>query len=859
MHTGPETAGRIARIRGRYQAGVPRISVERARHFTASWRETASGDLSPAVRVAMAVRNVYANMTLYLDPDDRIAGTWCEHFLGTPLDVERGLFNQVISTETRRASLLRFRVGRLSRFLLYALRRIGPRELIRGARKPGPGPLPVDLSLTTLSRRRVNPFDLDAKDAAEFRKDLLPFWKGRTAAERVEQALDRAKLFSDEVREFMRAMALTPSRQVMVLSPSAAVCTYQGHWIPDFRRVLEEGLLGMRERVRREREAAAAAPEEEKDFLRSLEIALDGVITFADRLAGRVRQEVEAQSDPKRRRELEALLEACAWAPLRPARSFRQALQALWTVKCALDIAHPTNVQAPGRLDQLLGPYYDKDAAEGRVTREEARELCEEFLLKVMSHNIRPESNILGRFYLRFEGSEPVTLGGLTPEGEDATHEMTYILLEAAERSRAVTNVVLRVHEKTPDRLHLAAADAFYRGASNLSVMNDAVHVPALMHRGVSQEDARGYAVTGCTDVICPGRTGGLSISGLLLCRVLDATLRNGDLMTLAGPVRNVGPRTGDAGTFESFEQLVDAFVTQAGHAVDRIVEASNLRDRVFAEHLPAPFVSAFVDGCLQNRADVTRGGAVYDVSLVNLINSLANVVDSLYVIQRLVFEERRVTLKELMAAVDADFEGAPELHRRILSLEGKWGNGNPESDRLARTITSRLFEQVERHRGFRGGPWSSVINSMTSHTIDGRLSVATPDGRRAATPYASSCNPYNVERAGVTGVLRSVAAVDFQHVLGCSVNLRVHPSAIGRTPEARMKWVHLLRTYFALGGPQLQPTVASAEVLRSAQSDPAAYGGLLVKVGGYSAYFTELGREIQDEVISRTEHGQAA
>ena len=859
MAVPPTSEGRIERIRRRYQEEIPRISIERARFFTERWQETDETEVALPVRVALCMLHVFENMTLYLDPDDRIAGARCETFLGAPVDIERGLYNDILDTELRRSSLIWFRLKRFLRFLYYAISRGKIWRILRAStRGPSSLPLPVDTTFKPMPRREVNPFTIDPRDERILKNSLFGYWKGRTVSEHVERALRDARLFSRQVRDFMWAMALTPSRQVLVLSPTAALCTYQGHLIPDFERVLKKGLLALREEVRQEVRRNPGLPQEQRDFLWSLEIALDGVITFARRLALHIESERDGAADEGRRKILSAMLDAARTAPLHPAGDFRQAVQAIWTVKCAMDLANPTNVHALGRLDQLLHPYYAADRQAGRIGREEACELLEELLLKIMSHNCRPESNVLGSFYLRYEGSEPVTLGGVDAGGNDATNELTYLFLEAAERSRAVTNVVLRLHEGTPDGLHLALADAFYRGASNLSMMNDEVHVEGLIRRGFAEADARNYAITGCTDVICPGKTGGLSVSGLMLARLLDITMRNGDLQTLAGRVGNAGIRTGDPDRFPDFDAFVDAFVAQAGYAMGEIVQASNLRDREFAERMPAPYVSAFIDGCLESRRDVTRGGAVYDLSLVNMINSVANVVDSLYVIKRLVFEERCLTFRQLLEAVDSDFAGHEDVKRRVQGLSGKWGNGNPETDGIARQLTTRLFEAVEKHRGFKGSPWAPVINSMTSHTIDGRLSIATPDGRGAAMPYASSCNPYNVEENGVTGVLRSVAAVDFRHVLGCSVNIRLHPSAIGRTPESRMKWVHLLKAFFRLGGSQLQPTVASSEELRAAQQDPDAHRGLLVKVGGYSAYFTDLGREIQNEIISRTEHGVA-
>jgi len=238
------------------------------------------------------------------------------------------------------------------------------------------------------------------------------------------------------------------------------------------------------------------------------------------------------------------------------------------------------------------------------------------------------------------------------------------------------------------------------------------------------------------------------------------------------------------------------------------------------------------------------------------MINSIANMVDSLYVIKKLVFERRKYTFRQLLEAVDANFEGFQDLRRDIHRLTGKWGNGDPETDRMAHDVMKQLFAMTYEHRTFAGGPVVAYIISMITHTVDGRLSIASPDGRRAATPYAASCNPYNVERNGPTAALRSVAALPFEDVMGCAVNMRFHPSAVGNNDAARRKWASLVRTYFKLGGAQIQPTVASAEMLRAAQAEPDRHRDLIVKVGGYSTYFVDLGREIQDEVIARTEHG---
>ena len=856
---GRPVSDRILRLRRRLLKETPVVSIERAKHYTEHWRSTEESGLAPGIRVALAMKHVYEHMRHQVDPDDRIAGAWTENAIGIPLDIERGLFNQVFAVECDKASMLWFQAKGQLKFLAFMIRRVGPLALYRRLKQlKAFGAAMPSIGLETIDTRKVNPYRIDPGDRRVLQRKLLPYWEGRTIADLLPEALREAGTYGGDLQSFTASLPPTNSRNETIISTSAGMGTWQGHLVLDHETSVRKGLLAMREEARAALAAEPPPEAEERDFLRSLEIALDGVIVFAERLAERVHQELERTTDPNRRAELERIWEDCRVAPLHPARTFRQAVQSYWTVKTAIELAMPFNVHAPGRLDQLFGSYYEDDLAAGRITREEACELLEELFLKVMSHNMRPYSNYVGAFAQRFEGSEPVTLSGQTRTGSDATNALTYVMLDAADRSRAALNFVVRTHADSPGALLDAVAAIHARGCSSVSVMNDTVAIEALKRRGFGETDARDYAITGCVDMCAPGKTGGEAFSALLLCRLLDATLRNGDSQTLIGKVYDVGPRTGDPDGFTSFDQLVDAFIAQAEHAVEQIVKASRIRDALYAERLPAPLISAFMQGCLERKRDVTHGGALYDLEGILFMNSIANVVDSLHVIRTLIFERQRYTFRQLLDAIDHNFVGFDELHREIRAVENRWGNGDPATDQLAREITDRLFGTTYRHRTYKGAPVAPFVNSMTSHTYDGRISIATPDGRRAGTPLAASCNPYNVEKAGPTAVLRSVAALDFRHLLGCAVNIRVHPSAIGRTPETQRKWAGLIRTYFQLGGAQLQPSVVSTETLRSAQRDPDSYGDVIVKVGGYSAYFVDLGHEVQNELIARTEHGAA-
>jgi len=835
--------------------GPAYLSVDRARYYTESWQETEGRGVALPVRVALAMKNVYARMRYYVDRDDRIAGYWTEHFLGMPVDIERGVFNAVLASELTKGAMIRFRGKAFVKGLAYLLRKgvlfdfIGNQRIARAS-----GTAPLNMSLKTMAEREINPYQIDAGDRGLLLRDLLPYWQGKTTVDHVHEAAMASGLYSQDMHDFVTGMAGNTSRQVMMVSAASTATAYQGHVIQDYGPLLEKGLLGMRADVQRQFDETAPGPE--RDFLESVGIALDGIAVFADRLADQLALELEATDSAARRDELEVLLEVCRKVPLHPAETFREAVQALWTVKCAVELAHPVNLHSFGRLDQMLYPYYRRDLEAGRITRDEACELLEEMLLKIMSLNIRPESNMLANFYHRYLGSSPVTLGGVTREGRDATNDLTYLFLDAAHRSKAITNVSVRIHSGTPDAVLERVAEYLHRGTSSFSLFNDSIAIEAMERRGFTKEDARDYAVMGCVEMTCPGKTGSMSANALLLSKLLDITLRNGDARTVAGLVRGEGVKTGEPDSFDTFEELLDAFFAQARYATEKLVRASNLRDQVYAECLPAPYVSAFMDGCLDSGKDVTQGGAAYDLSGISMINSLANVTDSLLVIKKLVFEERKFTFKQLLDAIDANFIGHEDVYRAIRGVPGKWGNGDPETDALARRVAKTLFEETCRHKGYKGNPFVVYVISMTTHTIDGRLSIASPDGRKAATPYAASCNPANVEKAGVVAALRSVAALPFEDVMGAAVNLKFHPSGIGNNAEARAKWVHLVRAYFALGGGQMQPTVASAEMLRAAQREPDQYRDLIVKVGGYSTYFVDLGREIQEEIIARTEHG---
>ncbi len=362
-----ETGDRIARLQSRYQTDRAMISVQRARYYTESWTATEGSGLSQSVRVALAMKNVYEKMDHYLDPDDRIAGYWTEQFLGIPIDIERGVFNEVFRSELTKKSMLLFRGRSMAKGLTYMLRKGMLGEFLKNQKTARAGGTPpLNMEMKTMSQREINPFHIADHDRRELLTKLLPRWKGKTLVDRQEKVLAESGLYSQDMHDFVVAIPGNTSRQVMMLSTCATIATIQGHVILEYDRVLEKGLLAMREEIR-EAMQQGDGEGEEADFLRSLEIALEGVMIYSTRLAEKIQEEIARGPDPRRRATLEEMLARCRQVPLLPARSFEEAVQCLWTVKTAVELAHPVNLHCFGRLYQSVHDGFCHDRICGQI------------------------------------------------------------------------------------------------------------------------------------------------------------------------------------------------------------------------------------------------------------------------------------------------------------------------------------------------------------------------------------------------------------------------------------------------------------------------------------------------------------
>ena len=536
---------------------------------------------------------------------------------------------------------------------------------------------------------------------------------------------------------------------------------------------------------------------------------------------------------------------------MHPPRDFWEALQATWFLFVLLQIESNASSFSPGRLDQYLLPYLERDLASGRLALPQAQELLEHLWCK-FNQVVLLRSSAGARYFAGFPIGFNVILGGRRSDGRDATNVLSYMCLRAqADLGLTQPNLSIRIHPGSPHEFLIAAAHVIGRGGGMPQVFNDEVIIPGQIARGVTPEDARNYAVVGCVELSTPGKSLGWSDAAMLnMTRVLELTLFGGRDPQSG---EQVGLPTPTLAEMSDFSQLEAAYDAQLSRFVALMVRGCNVVDAVHAEMLPSPFLSLVVDDCVERGVDVTAGGARYNFSGVQGVQ-IANVADSLAAVRRAVYEEKWLTAQELLGALRADYRGQEHLRQRLLN-EPKYGNDDDRVDALAAKWADRYCQLVAQHANSRGGPYQPGFYTVSAHMPMGRHVGATPDGRHAGDPLADGGLSPSAgrDREGPTAVLRSVGKLDLALASnGTLLNMKFSPLFF-HGEYALQRFVALLRTFCALRIPHVQFNVVSAETLRRAQARPDTYRHLVVRVAGYSAYFAELDRDLQDEIVRRT------
>jgi formate C-acetyltransferase len=777
---------------------------ERAALLTASWRE--SEGKPRVVRRALALAKVLREMSIYVQPGDLIVGNQASQPRAAPVFPEYSVDWLVEE-------------------------------------------------LPELPKRSIDRFAVSAETSRQL-IEICQYWRGDTYQDRARAIIELS--LPEDVRS---AFDIRYSNLNQVSCNLWKLGSGDGHIVVDYERVMRIGLLRIGEETRKLRDKldmTQAENLEKRIFYEAVLISLQAAIDFAGRFAALAEQLAGAEPDSVRRGELLTIAEMCRWVPAHPARNFWEAVQSYWFVHLLIQIEANGHSISPGRFDQYLYPYYRTDLATGRLSRAQAQELVECFWIKCNELN-KVREWVPTQYFSGYPLFQTVTLGGQARNGRDAVNDLTYVCLDAtAVLKLPQPTVIVRVHDGSPDEFLMEAARCLLRhGGGMPGFFSDEVAIPLLMRLGVTLEEARDWCVMGCAEPQVAGRfntgTGGASHTNIL--KVLEIALNGGtNPRTGLCPC----PGEGDLKTFRYFDEVMAAFQRQLAYYMRALPLMDNATSLAFAEMTPTPLLSALVDGRVQRGKDVSLGGPPNYHNLVQHAWGLANVVNSLAALKKLVYEEGRLSGSELAQALADDFAGprGEEIRHMLLHRAPKYGNDDDEVDLLAREVVDMLAGEAQKYQPLRGGCFGLSTQSLSSNVPAGAQVGATPDGRRAGEPLADNNSPApGSDLCGPTAALKSVAK--FDHALlsnGTILNLKFHPSAL-QGEERLRKFVALLRTYFDLKGFQVQFNIISPEVLREAQREPDKYRNLVVKVAGYSALFSSLDRKLQDQIIERTTH----
>lgn len=686
--------------------------------------------------------------------------------------------------------------------------------------------------LRRLATRAVNPLAAQAEPLRRLEQEILPYWFTRSVQAQAGMLASDPELPN-----------LLMGGRHLVLTQFAGI----SHVTPDHGKVLARGFEGILADVEAAR--ARATDRDAAAFLEAASIAARAAIGLGARWSRHCAEAARAETCPERARELRELAEILAQVPARPARSFHEAVQSVFLTYAMLHQESFQHGISFGRLDQLLGPYYERDRAAGRISPERAVELLGCFLGKAAE--LLPLFNSMATEYFSgLSSASGITLGGTDAEGRDATHEVSFLLLEAYDQMRLrQPNLHLRVHPGSDPALLARACEIVKAGGGMPAFFNDAAVVPALVELGAAPPDARDYSIVGCVEWGIPGRHFPAAGAGFLsLPAALDRALHGGAHADEGGTPREFG----------SMGELVAAFEDELETLVATAVAGNDAIETAHARWRPTPLLSLLVEDCVANARDVTAGGARYDTTGLQGVG-VADVADSLAAIERLVFQEGRVSLRTLLDAVDRDFAGAEELRTRVTERTPKFGQDQGLPEHWARHVVERFCAAVRRHRNPRGGPYVPGFWTMTTHVGFGRRLGALPSGRRAGAPLSDGLSPGNgCDSEGPTASMMAAARAASPGVgNGLCLNEKLDPWYLRGESGTRLL-ADLTRGYFAAGGMQVQFNVVDAAVLLDARAHPERHRDLVVRISGYSAYFNDLTEEMKDEIIARTLHGPA-
>ena len=745
----------------------------------------------------------------------------------------------------------------------------------------------LEAELDTVATRTADPFEIAEETKAEL-KEADKYWKGKTTSELATSYM---------APEAIKAI------EHNIFTPGNYFYNGVGHVTVKYWEVLETGFEGIMEKAQKELDGCSVGDgnyARKSHFLEAVILSCKAVIDYAGRYA-KLAQEMAAQtSDPVRKQELLVIAENCSRVPAKGAQNFYEACQSFWFVQQLLQMESSGHSISPGRFDQYMYPYYKKDMEAGTITREFAQELMDCIWVKLNDLNkCRDAASAEG--FAGYSLFQNLIAGGQNKEGEDVTNDLSVMCIQASMHVHLpAPSLSVRVWNGSPHEFLIKAAELTRTGIGLPAYYNDEVIIPALQNRGLSLEDAREYNIIGCVEPQKAGKTEGWHDAAFFnMCRPLELVFSNG-----MDKGEMVGIPTGDVTQMKTFDEFFDAYKKQMEYCISLLVNADNAIDVAHAERCPLPFLSCMIDDCLKEGKSVQEGGAVYNFTGPQGFG-IANMADGLFAIRKLVYEDKKVSMKELKEALawnydkGLDAQSAGDMTEMIMkamqkagrnvdasTAEGllktfmgmkpgeqktqrfkeihnmidevpKFGNDIPEVDYFAREVAYTYSKPLQKYNNPRGGKFQAGLYPVSANVPLGGQTGATPDGRYAHTPVADGVSPSaGKDVKGPTAAATSVSRLDHFIVSnGTLFNQKFHPSALsGR--EGLEKFVALIRGYFDQKGMHMQFNVVDRQTLLDAQEHPEKYKHLVVRVAGYSALFTTLSRSLQDDIIRRTEQG---
>ena len=725
---------------------------------------------------------------------------------------------------------------------------LGEEELIVGERGPRPKAVPTFPELTChsledleiLDSRPKTSYAVDQACLAAYREKVIPYWRGRSMRDKIFRELPeewRAAYEAGMFTEFMEQRA-------------------PGHTVLD-DKIYSKGMLDFQNDI-----AAAIArldflndPDAyaKREQLKAMDISCEAVILFAARHAQLARELSEQEKSPARRAELARVSEVCRRIPACAPRDFHEALQHYWF--CHLAVITELNgwdAFNPGHLDQHLLPFYQKGLADGSLSKEKARELLECFFIKFNNHPAPPKVGVTAAESGTYTDFANINIGGLLADGSDGSNEISHLLLDIVDDMHLLqpsTNIQLS--RKSPDAFLKHALRVIRKGYGFPSIFNADSVVEEQIRQGKTLEDARAGGCSGCVEVGAFGKEAYILTGYFNLVKVLELALHSG-VDPRSG--RRLGLATGSADEFRSFDQLFHAFRRQLHHFVEIKVRGNQIIEQMYGRAMPAPFLSVLIDDCIRKGRDYNDGGARYNNTFIQMVG-IGSLTDCLAAIKEEVFDKERINLAPMVEILDRNFEGEEIFRQRLVNRAHKYGNDNDYADDIMVRVFQACFDEVDGRPNAKGGRYCVEMLPTTCHVYFGSVTGAMPDGRQAGLPLSEGISPVQgADRRGPTAVIKSAAKMDHVKTGGTLLNMKFTPALLA-AEDGVDKVAHLVRSYFKMDGHHVQFNVVTAETLRKAQASPGSHRDLIVRVAGYSDYFCDLSKELQEEIIARTEH----